>query len=91
MTVGIAAVLCGWAYFAFAAAGRAPRPPLLRTGLIAIIVVLMLRATAVFVPDVWPPEHNPTFKIVSSLIVLALGLAFLTGTLRAWPNLSTRT
>ncbi len=91
ITVGIAVILLGWAWFAFAAAGVAPRPPLLRVGLIAITAVLMLRATAVFLPGVWRAEHGQTFIVVSSLIVLMLGLMFLIGTLKAWPTLSTRT
>ena len=91
LTIGIAAILFGWAWFAFAAARLMPRPPLLRTGLVAIILVLLLRAAALFVPELWAPETGATFKIVSSLIVLALGLSFLLGTIRAWPILSVRT
>ena len=91
ITAGIAIVLFGWAWFAFAAAGQVPRPPLLRIGLIAITLVLLLRAAAAFVPGVWRAEHSPTFIIVSSLIVLVLGLAFLIGTIKAWPTLSMRT
>lgn len=91
MTAVIAAILFGWAWFAFAAAGHMPRPPLLRTGLVAITVVLLLRAAAAFLPGVWRAEHTPTFIIVSSLIVLVLGLAFLIGTITAWPRLSMRT
>lgn len=91
LTIGIAAILFGWAWFAFAAARLLPRPPLLRTGLIAIILVLLLRAAALFVPGLWAPETGATFKIISSLIVLALGLSFLIGTVRAWPTLSVRT
>ena len=91
MTAVIAIVLFGWAWFAFAAAGQVPRPPLLRIGLIAITLVLLLRAAAAFVPGVWRAEHTPTFIIVSSLIVLVLGLAFLIGTIKAWPTLSMRT
>ncbi|MBJ7446647.1 MAG: hypothetical protein JHC81_03850 [Brevundimonas sp.] len=91
MTAVIAIVLFGWAWFAFAAAGQVPRPPLLRIGLIAITLVLLLRAAAAFVPGVWRAEHSPTFITVSSLIVLVLGLAFLIGTIKAWPTLSMRT
>jgi hypothetical protein len=90
MTAAIALVLFGWAYFALAAAGQAPRPPLLRVGLIAITTVLLLRAAAAFLPGLWRPEHAPTFIVISSLIVLALGLAFLIGTTKAWPALSMR-
>lgn len=91
MTLGISAILFGWAWFAFAAAGKLPHPPLLRTGLIAITVVLLLRAAAAFLPGLWRAEHTLTFIIVSSLIVLVLGLAFLIGTITAWPRLSMRT
>ena len=91
VTIGIAVVLLAWAWYALAAAGQLPRPPLLRTGLIAITAVLLVRAAAVFAPGVWGPDHSPTFQIVSSLIVLALGLSFLLGTIKAWPLLSMRT
>jgi hypothetical protein len=91
MTLGIAIILFGWAWFAFAGSGQMPRPPLLRIGLVAIILVLLLRAAAAFLPGVWRAEHSPTFIVVSSLIVLVLGLAFLIGTIKAWPTLSMRT
>ena len=53
-------------------------------------VVLLVRAFALFYPGFWLPEHTRAFQIVSSLIVLALGLSFLFGTIRAWPVLSMR-
>jgi hypothetical protein len=88
ITFGIACVLFGWAIFAFSAVGILPRLPLLRTGLILIIGVCLLRGLAVFSPWGWLPEHTLTFRIISSLVVFALGVAFAIGTMAIWPTLS---
>jgi hypothetical protein len=88
ITLGIACVLFGWAILAFSAAALLPRVPLLRTGLVLIIVVCLLRGLAIFSPIGWLPEHGPTFRIVSSLVVFALGFTFAWGTFSAWNTLS---
>ncbi len=90
ITAAIAGVLLVWALIAFSAAGLMVRLPLLRLALVLISVVLLLRAVAVFVPSLWLPEHNSTFRAVSSALVFALGACFAIGTFTAWPSLSTR-
>ncbi len=87
LTVAIAAILAIWAAYAFAGAGRIRRLPLLRTGLVTISAVYLLRGLAVLQPQLWRPDLSYTFKLWSSLIVLGYGLAYAIGTWRAWPRL----
>jgi hypothetical protein len=90
ITLLISAVIACWAGYAFAAAnGR--RALLVRTALVAISAVLLVRAGMVFTSKFWLPEHSETFKIWSSAICLFMGLCFAAGTWQAWPRLSQRT
>lgn len=74
--------------YAFSGAGVLPRLPLLRTGLVVITAIYLLRAT-LFIPlHLWRPQHSDAFAIWSSLIVLAYGAAYGVGTLRAWRDLA---
>jgi hypothetical protein len=85
LTLALAAVFAGWAYYALAALGAARRPPLLRWGLAAIGVCLLRGAT--LAPEVPAlargaiPLRYPAFSVVA----LALGVTFGVGTWRAWP------
>ena len=90
MTMFIAAILAGWAAWAFSAAGRMIRLPLLKTGLFLISAVLLIRAGMVFLPGFWDPEHSASFRIWTSAICLVMGLCFAIGLWRAWPELSQR-
>lgn len=86
ITTGIAAVLAGWAYWAFAGAGLAPRPPLLRTGLVAISGVYLARGLLIVAAlTVWPWD---AFTVWSSAIVLGYGVIYAVGTWTAWRELS---
>ena len=88
ITLGIAAVLMVWAAYAFSGAGSLPRLPLLRTGLIVITGVYLLRGL-VFVPlHLWRPQHSDSFAIWSSLIVLVYGAVYAVGTVKAWRHLA---
>jgi hypothetical protein len=86
ITAGIALLLAIWAAYAFAGAGLVRRLPLMRTALLAITTIYLLRGL-VIVPALLKPGA-PAFDIWSSLIVLVYGLVYLAGTLRAWPYLS---
>ncbi len=86
--VGIAAVLLIWTAYAFSGAGLIRRLPLLRTGLVAISAVYLLRALAPLPILVFRPERMDAFVLWSSLIVLVYGLAYAIGTWKAWPELS---
>ena len=89
MTLGIATVLTVWAGYAFAGAGLLRRLPLLRTGLVVITAIYLLRGAMLFFPQTFNrPDLSPAFMFWSSLIVLGFGLIYLIGTLRAWPALS---
>lgn len=87
ITLLIAAVIFGWALYALSAARLLPRLILLRTGLIAIASVLLLRAVA------WIPLYLlnglafTAFDIWSSLICFALGAVYALGTLLDWSSL----
>lgn len=88
ITLGIATILLIWAAYAFSGAGSLPRLPLLRTGLIAITTIYLLRGLF-FVPfHLWRPQHSDGFAIWSSLIVLVYGAAYAAGTFKAWRHLA---
>ena len=90
ITLGIAAVLAIWAAYAFSGAGLLPRLPLLRTGLVVISAIYLLRGL-VLVPALVLNWGGVTpFVIWSSLIVLIYGIAYAVGTWIAWPALSVR-
>ncbi len=85
ITLAIGTILLVWGAFAFSGAGVLPRLPLLRTGLIAITAVYLLRGL-VFMPlHFWRPQHSDSFAIWSSAIVLIYGIVYCIGTVRAWP------
>ena len=87
VTCAIAAVLLAWALYAFSGAGLIRRLPLLRTALVAITAVYLVRALAPLPMLILKPELVGGFAIWSSLVVLAYGLAYAVGTCRAWPRL----
>jgi len=91
LTLGIALVLAIWAAYAFAAAGLIGRLPLMRTALIAISAVYLTRGLIGFYPPLFNrSDLSSAFMLWSSLIVLAIGIAYAVGTWRAWPSLSSK-
>lgn len=88
VTLGIATVLAIWACYAFSGAGVLPRLPLLRTGLITISAIYLLRGLLLFPSLVFKPQLVDAFAVWSSLIVLVYGVAYAVGTFRAWPLLT---
>ncbi|GAO77098.1 MULTISPECIES: hypothetical protein [unclassified Sphingopyxis] len=88
ITLAIGAILLVWAAYAFSGAGSLPRLPLLRTGLIVIAAIYLLRGL-IFVPlHMWRPQHSDSFAIWSSLIVLVYGAVYAAGTFKAWRHLA---
>jgi hypothetical protein len=87
ITLGIATMLAIWAAYAFSGAGLIPRLPLLRTALVIISTIYLLRALAVVPALLTPTEQSPAFWLWSSAIILIYGLAYAIGTWRAWPEL----
>ena len=90
MTLGIAAVLGIWSAYAFAGAGLLKRLPLMRTALVALTAVYLLRALALFPTFVLRPDLVDSFALWSSLIVLVYGATYAVGTWKAWGTLSPR-
>lgn len=88
VTLFIAGVLAAWSAFAFSGAGLLPRLPLLRTALVAITAVYLLRGLAIVPVAMLRPEQFQAFWLWSSGIVLIYGLIHLFGLWRSWPALS---
>ena len=91
LTSGIAAILAIWAAYAFSGAGLLPRLPLLRTGLVVISAIYLLRGLALIPALIINGGEVMPFVLWSSLIVLVYGLAYSVGTWAAWPSLSRAT
>ena len=88
ITLAISAILLIWAAYAFSGAGSIARLPLLRTGLIVIATIYLLRGL-IFVPlHMWRPQHTDSFAIWSSLIVFVYGAVYAAGTFKAWRHLT---
>ena len=90
VTLAIAGVLAVWALYAFSGAGVIGRLPLLRTGLVVISSIYLLRAPLLVPTVLLKPAMVDAFLIWSSLTVLVYGLAYALGTWTAWPRLSQR-
>jgi hypothetical protein len=90
ITLGIAAILAIWAVYALAGAGLIRRLPLMRTALVAITAVYLLRGLILAPLLAFRPDKVDAFTLWSSLIVLAYGIVYAVGTWRAWPALSAR-
>lgn len=88
ITIGIALILAIWGWFAFAGAGLVWKPPLLRTGLVAISAIYLLRGLILLPMFIFVPEKINSFAVWSSLIVLVYGLFYAIGTWKTWPSLS---
>ena len=79
ITLLIAATLALWSIYAFSGAGVIPRLPLLKTGLIVITAIYLLRAAAFSVMMRTMPDRSSRFLVTSSVIVLAIGLVHAAG------------
>ncbi|WP_246263494.1 hypothetical protein [Parasphingopyxis algicola] len=88
ITFAIAAISAIWAAYAFSGAGLLPRLPLLRTALVMITAIYLLRGLA-FIPAMAASGTPITpFAVWSSLIVLVYGIAYALGTWQRWPLLA---
>ncbi len=90
VTLAIAIVLALWSAYAFAGAGLIRRLPLMRTALVIISAIYLLRGLILVPLLVARHPAMDAFTLWSSLIVLAYGLAYAVGTFRAWPELSSK-
>ncbi|NBB50367.1 hypothetical protein GVN24_19005 [Rhizobium sp. CRIBSB] len=89
ITLGIASVLAVWSAYAFSGAGLIPRLPLIRTALVLISAVYLLRGLVLIPAFLINPGGVTPFVLWSSIIVLVYGIAYAVGTWKAWPALST--
>ncbi len=90
ITIGIALILFVWAAYAFAGAGLIRRLPLMRTALVTITTLYLLRGMILFPALAAGPKQADTFAIWSSTIVLFYGMPYAIGTWRSWSFLSQR-
>jgi hypothetical protein len=88
ITFGVATVLAIWALYAFSGAGLVGRIPHLRTGLVVITSIYLLRGLALFPTLLFKPSIVDGFTFWSSLVVLGYGVTYLIGTFTAWGQLS---
>lgn len=88
VTLLIAGVLAVWAAYAFSGAGLLPRLPLLRTALIAITTVYLLRGLVIVPMAALRPDLLSPFALWSSAIVLAYGIVYAIGLWSTWGTLS---
>ena len=89
MTLSIAAVLAIWGAYAWSAAGVFPAFPLLKTALILITLVYLLRgALGLLAPLISDhpqiTQNSSTFWVWSSVICLAIGLIHLKAVIDRW-------
>jgi hypothetical protein len=87
ITLGIAAILAIWAAYAFSGAGLLPRLPLLRTGLVVISAIYLLRGLILVPVLLIGRGAIAPFDLWSSIIVLVYGLAYAVGTWLGWSDL----
>ena len=87
ITSGIVLVLSIWSLYAFSAAGLIGKLPLIRTALIIITAIYLLRGVAGFLFISTPLGRSPEFWFWSSAICLSLGLLHLIGLKQQWASL----
>ena len=88
LTLVIAAVFTVFALYAFSGAGLFLRLPLLRTGLVAISAIYLVRGLSLL-PELAKYESGavPPRYLAFSFTSLVIGLFYLAGTLLLWPRL----
>ncbi|MDO6776003.1 hypothetical protein Q4591_11600 [Shewanella sp. 3_MG-2023] len=89
VTLIIAAILAGWGFYALSGAGVIFKLPLLKTCLVLISAVYLVRGIAglivpFFTSDPLVHQNSLTFWVVSSVICCIFGAFYLLGTIRLW-------
>jgi hypothetical protein len=87
VTLCIATVLALWSAYALSGAGIIGPLPMLRTTLVAITTVYMVRALAPLPLLLLAPGRMTPFLAWSSLVCLGYGAVHLCGLLQVWPQL----
>lgn len=89
ITLCIASMLLVWAAYALSGAGLLSRLPLLRSVLIAITAIYLLRGVAGFVLAFTKPgDNSPAFWLWSSTICLGIGGVHAFGLMQRWQALT---
>ncbi len=91
VTSGIAFVLFLWALYGFSGAGLIRRLPLLKSGLVIISAIYLMRGLAVIPIYFLMPEIIDSFLIWSSLICLVYGISYAVGTKQIWAEKTVKT
>lgn len=93
ITLAVASILIGWGLYALSGAGIIVKLPLLKTCLVLITVVYLVRGVAgLIVPFLTSNsdihQNSMTFWVVSSIVCCIYGLFYLAGTAKLWRQLS---
>jgi hypothetical protein len=91
MTLAIAVVFAVFALYAFAGAGRFRRLPLLRTGLVVISAIYLMRGLSLL-PELAKYDSGAVEPrhLAFSFTSLVIGLFYLAGTVLLWRSLKAR-
>lgn len=92
MTLAIAAVFAVFALYAFSGAGRFRRLPLLRTGLVAISAIYLVRGLLLLPELAGYAQGSGVMprQLAFSFTSLVIGLFYLAGTVLLWPSLKAK-
>ncbi|MBT3017973.1 MAG: hypothetical protein KME63_19700 [Candidatus Thiodiazotropha sp. (ex Clathrolucina costata)] len=80
MTAVIALILLLWSLYAFAGAGLVHRLPWLKSILMLITAVYLIRGMALLPLALFMPQAVDSFLILSSLICMVIGMLYFSGT-----------
>ncbi len=86
-TLIISSILAIWALYALAGAGVISRLPLLRTALVLISGVYILRGLSFGVLIPYFPGNSLLFGLISSSICLFIGILYSVGTYQVWSKI----
>ena len=87
-TLGIFAVLQIWGLYAFSGAGLIRRLPLLRTVLVMVSAVFLIRGLLLIPVWIIDPGYIVFLHVWSSMVSFIMGAAYAVGTRRAWREIS---
>jgi hypothetical protein len=83
-------ILSIWSVYGLSGAKLITKLPLLRTALVLISSIYVLRGVAFVALMPMFPENSITFWVVSSVICLSIGMLYSIGTYQSWSTLSVK-
>ncbi|PKH30076.1 hypothetical protein [Shewanella sp. ALD9] len=83
-------LLLTWSAYGLSGAKLIIKLPLLRTALVLISSIYVLRGVLFFMLIPIFPENSITFWVVSSTICLSIGMLYSVGTYQSWSKLSVK-